>query len=222
MAISVQNEQLANIYIKNTTESALPLDEQANWIETINSCKEATNGLSKDEKIQKLSENTLRMIGRMLHDRIESFKNTKSFMSQLTDVDKKHKESIERLEKELETRFRSLTEKVEKNNIDLAELKTETLTILNNFYSKIETVLTGKFDKLDERLNANDKLTEKLEGAILNEEQQVKKSPLKMILDFIKDVKWAIVTIVGFICTVLIFQPQLENLLLSIAHMIKH
>ena len=221
MAISVQNEQLANIYIKNTTESALPLDEQANWIETINSCREATNGLSKDEKIQKLSENTLRMIGRMLHDRIESFKNSNEFRNQLTSVDKKHKESIEQLEKELETRFHSLTEKVEKNNIDLAGLKTETLTILNNFYSKIETVLTGKFDKLDERLNANDKLTEKLEGVILNEEQQVKKSPLKMILDFIKDVKWAIVTIVGFICTVLIFQPQLENLILSIAQMFK-
>ena len=200
MAVSQENEKLAEIYIKSAENSPLSLEEQAAWIESINSCKIATNGLSQQEKIQKMSENTLRMIGRMLYDRVETVKVNQEFRKlngKITDDIAKISDSFTEKFKQLNDKSTALEKKIDEN------------------FSVIESKITV----LADHLLQNSKDTYKLVG---KDKSKDKSGWLSTLLNGLDKLKWAIVTLGGILIMAITFKPQvaegLEQLLKHFTH----
>lgn len=197
MAISQENEKIAEIYIKSAETSPLSLEEQAAWTELINSCKIATNGLSQHEKIQKMSENTLRMVGRMLYDRVETVKVNKEFREQNSKIT----QDMVRMNETVNKKFDEL------NNI--------TASFEKKMDEKISTI-EGKITVLADHLLENSKDTYKLVGK--EEENKSKEGWLKTLLTGLDNLKWAIVTLGGIALVTTAFQPQVAE---GIEHIIR-
>ena len=193
MPISQENEKIAEIYIKSAETSTLPLEEQAAWTELINSCKIATNGLSPQEKIQKMSENTLRMIGRMLYDRIQTVKVNQEFRDSNTKIT----ENIAKVSKEFTEKF----EQLRQSNIAVEEKMDKKLASIEEMVG----ILT-------ENLLQNSKDTYTAVGKIDNESKH-DKGWLQILLDGIDRLKWAMVVLGSVITVACCFNSQIGEVL---------
>lgn len=198
MAISHENEQLATVYIKRA--ETLPIDEQAAWIELINSCKMATNGLPQQEKIQKMSENTLRMVGQMLYDRAQTIKVNQEFRSSNEEITRRVKEFAKRFE-EMKTSQQSIESTLKAYDVSLK-------------------TLAESMKEISKRLHENDKDTYTIAGKV--ESSENKQGWLKTLLDGLDKLKWAIVTLGGLALVSSIFQPQIAKILDHIVSLFGH
>lgn len=196
MAISQENEKIAEIYIKSAETSQLPLEEQAAWTELINSCKIATNGFSQQEKIQKMSENTLRMVGRMLYDRIQTVKANQEFKNSNEKINK----SIDNVNKEFSEKF--------------DQLKSTTTALEKKMDSRLDSI-EQMVGILTENLLQNSKDTYTTAGKVDNELKKEKKNQgwLKTLFDGLDKIKWAIVTLGSVITVACCFRPEIGDAL---------
>lgn len=198
MAISAENEHLANVYLNMVDESNLTPSEKDSWIDYIQKAKSATNGFKPEEKIQVMAELQLRMVGRMLQDRDDSVLSRKRIADSLNELDKSTKKDIDSLRTSLTTSI----EEVKKNQVEIRNFNQETRQILQ---------------KIDERLCKNDKETYKLVGqnSVKGKEEPNKHRFhwfLINLLDLLKESRWAICVMIGFIMTSLILKPELAEL----------
>lgn len=193
MAISQENEKIAEIYIKSAETSTLPLEEQAAWTELINSCKIATNGFSQQEKIQKMSENTLRMVGRMLYDRIQTVQVNQEFRDSNTKIT----ENIAMVSKEFAEKFE--------------QLKTANLATEEKMDKKLESI-EKMVGVLTENLLQNSKDTYTAVGKIDNEVKR-DKGWLQTLFDGLDKLKWALVTLGSVITIACCFNSQIGEVL---------
>lgn len=205
MAISEENMRLATIFLQLVDNSDLVTEERLAWVEFINSAKDATNGLTPEEKIQKLSENNLKLLGRLLQDRIDSRESRKELRA-----------TIDILKSSTDDRFINIEEKLT-NTIEMMNDRFKDLddnVKSNNDYAKEAfTLLVNKLDTLNNNLLSNDKLTYELKGKTEVSTEQNKRYYLADFFKGIKSIEWSLTAIIGIISLLLLFRPELSALL---------
>lgn len=205
MAISEENMRLATIFLQLVDNSDLVTEERLAWVEFINSAKDATNGLTPEEKIQKLSENNLKLLGRLLQDRIDSRESRKELRA-----------TIDILKSSTDDRFINIEEKLT-NTIEMMNDRFKDLddnVKSNNDYAKEAfTLLVNKLDTLNNNLLSNDKLTYELKGKTEVSTEQNKRYYLSDFFKGIKSIEWSLTAIIGIISLLLLFRPELSALL---------
>lgn len=83
MSVSDEIQKISETFEESINKSPLTINEKAEWIKLINSCKETTNGLTTEEKIQKMSENDFMMVGRLLNQRIDGIESSKQNLNEI-------------------------------------------------------------------------------------------------------------------------------------------
>lgn len=205
MAISEENIRLANIFLELIDKSDLVTEERLAWVEFINSAKEATNGLTPEEKIQKLSENNLKLLGRILQDRLDSRESRKELRCQ-----------IDALSHITDDRFNminnTITGNIETMNTKFTEL-TNSIQSTNDGTKEAFILLVNKVDELKNDLISNDKLTYELKGKTSKISEQPKSHFMVEFFKGVKSIEWSLTTIIGIISLLLVFRPEFGALL---------
>ena len=153
MAINSDIEQTASLLLYAIEKSNMPLEEKQRRSKSILSCKEATNGLTMEQKVQKMSENDFETAVTSNFDKLETLEQrdklnakidslkeemetqTKTMENNQTKIISK----VEELSKNMDEKLTAITKNLDENNKTTAELKGK--------MSEIETIHNGKVPK---------------------------------------------------------------------------
>ena len=203
MAINSDIEQTASLLLFAIEKSNMPLEEKQRRSKNILSCKEATNGLTMEEKVQKMSENDFDTAVTSNFDKLETLAERDRLNTKIDD-----------LKGEMEAQ----TRKMEDNqNTIIDEVK------------KLSEKMDSKFDKVDEKfalitqnLDENNTTTAELKGKMSeieiaqtsggNNEGKVPKGFWEKLLGTIEKCAWQIVAIVGIIVAGIVAAPGIADL----------
>lgn len=139
---------------------------------------DGTNGLSKEDKLQNVSETVFalaKLDAQGALDRIESAKR-----------DYEIKESI-----------KSLADKVDKVAVSL---------------DQVQTNLSARIDKLDEKISNNDEITNQLQRDF-EEVKKIKRTKLEVFLDGLKNLRWYWALTAVLITGMIVYKPNVLEFL---------
>lgn len=204
MSINSDIEQTASLLLYAIERSKMPLEEKQRRSKTILSCKEATNGLTMEEKVQKMSENDFDTAVTSNFDKLETLEERDRLNSKIDDLKGEMETQTQRMEDNQTTiidEVKKLSEKMDRK--------------FDNVDKKFDNV-DKKFEVITQNLDANNQTTAELKGKMSEIETSNKNNnPKKFwekLLVTIEKCAWQIVAIIAIIVAGIVAAPGIADL----------